>query len=186
MTRRSDSIVERGGSDGGERVKPWYESPRGLKKREHEKNFPRAFHFRVFPTIWEPGTGYFKFKCLAGKFYSYKHHQKICYGYFSLVTYIWYLLHICNRAFCAWVKALSNDRLRELTWNSKIMVTSCIAPLTSYKTSRHQTRTVGAGPDVTFEQAFDILFAILSPNREPVHMQASPDVVHSRPQSHSA
>ena len=49
------------------------------------------------------------------------------------------------------------------------MVTSCIAPLTSYKTSRHQSRTVGAGPDVACEQALLFFFAILSPNREPVH-----------------
>ena len=34
-----------------------------LVKREHENktaggNFSCAFHFRVFPTIWEPWTGY--------------------------------------------------------------------------------------------------------------------------------
>ena len=153
MTRRSDSIVQRGVQMVESELNPGTRVRGDWKSANMKKTFPRAFHFRVFPTIWEPGTGYFKFKCLAGKFYSYKHHQKICYGYFSLVTYIWYLLHICNRAFCAWVKALSNDRPTELTWNSKIMVTSCIAPLTSYKISRHQTRTVGAGPDVACEQA---------------------------------
>ena len=39
-----------------------------LRKREDEsktggnlgENFSRAFYFRVFPTIWEPGTGYVK------------------------------------------------------------------------------------------------------------------------------
>ena len=46
------------------------------------------------------------------------------------------------------------------------MVTSCIAPLTSYKTSRQQTRTAGAGPDVACEQAFDILFLLFCPQTE--------------------
>ena len=60
------------------------------------------------------------------------------------------------------------------------MVTSCIAPLTSYKTSRHQTRTVGAGPDVACEQAFAIFFCYFVPKQRACS-QASPDVVHSRP-----
>ena len=27
-----------------------------LRKRKHENDFSRAFFFRVFPTIWEPGA----------------------------------------------------------------------------------------------------------------------------------